>query len=197
MTRVARPIPAGTKIADTYSVLTLANYQALKLQGIECVGRYLENLTSAEVDAAHAAGVKIFAIMTADHFDGAWAVMKARQIGLPAGTMISMDLESDHDPASEVFAEIDACAKTINANGFLSCLYVGCDQPLTAAQVYALPNVARYWRSASFGLPVPACGWCMFQCHGAANVTVGGVLVDLGFAEPDEKWRSATWVDAA
>lgn len=197
MTRVASSIPPGTKLADTYAILTLENYRALKLNGFDGVGRYLENLTSAEVDAAHQAGVKIFAIMTADHFDGAWGVAKARSIGLPTGTTIVMDLESDHDAASDVFAAIDQCALIINQGGYKSMLYVGCQQPLTATQLYALVNVHLYWRSASFGMPTPECGWAMFQVHGAANIRVGGVLVDISFAEPDEKWRSATWVDAA
>jgi hypothetical protein len=194
--RVAQHIPPGARCADMFQTLSKAQAVSLKANGYDGVGRYLENLTPDEVQHILDAGLKLWAIATADHFDGAWMVARAKALGFPAGTTLVMDLESDHDPASAVFAQIDACAASINAGSFTNMLYVGCDQPLTAQQVYQLQNVHLYWRSAS-KVPCPDCEFTMYQIRGRSNIVVAGVQLDEDWVENDLKGRTPFWCAAA
>lgn len=196
MTRVAQSIPPGSRIADMFTPLTANGCLALKANGYDGVGRYLDNLTSAEIDFIHAAGLKVFGIRTADNFDGAWMVAKALSIGLAPRTSLVIDDESLTIPEATAFAEIDACAVTIQKGGFAECLYDGWEPDMTAAQLYALPNVHHYWRSAS-AVPIPDCEFCLYQIRGRSNVTVAGILIDENFAENDLRGRSMTWCAAA
>lgn len=196
MNLVSEHIPVASRLADMWTPLTANDCLRLKAAGIDGVGRYLDNLTAPELQWIFAAGLKLFVIMHADDFDGARAVLRMQHLGLPAETMCVIDLESDHDPEVQVFQDVDRCAATINKASFLACLYVGCDQPLSGARLFALPNVTLYWRSASW-VPEPDCGFAFYQLRGGANVMVAGVLVDLSMTELDKRGRAPRWVTQA
>lgn len=192
MNRVAQSIPPGSRLADSYSPLSANDYLALKQNGFDGVGRYLDNVTSEEIDDALAAGLGVFFIRTADNFDGAWMVTKAETLGIPKPTTLVIDDESLTVPEPQAFAEIDACAATIQKGGFSECLYDGWEGDLNAAQLEALPNVHHYWRSGS-AVPIPSCEFVCYQIRGKMNVKVAGVLIDESFTEFDLKGRSMTW----
>ena len=196
MTIIARPATVGARGIDTAAkILTPADCHALRSDGIDFVVRYLPSLKSAEVQDITDAGLALMAVCYADVFRGPDTVAAAQAAGLPRGTTIWCDLESDHDSATDVASAVNAWAATVQSAGYDAGIYVGCDQPEDAHALYRLA-VDRYWRSASW-VPEPDCGFCMYQLRGAANIVRAGVLVDVDCVEADKKGRVPTWAIAA
>ena len=192
MNLIARPATVGARGIDTAAkILTPADCHALRSDGIDFVVRYLPTLKRAEVQDITDAGLALMAVCYADKFNGPTTVQAALDAGLPLGTTIWCDLESDHDTAAQVAAAINPWAIYVANKRFDPGIYVGCDQPLDAHGLYQLA-VDRYWRSASW-VPEPVCGYTMYQLRGASNVMRAGVLIDLDFIEQDKHGRVPTW----
>jgi hypothetical protein len=109
--------------------------------------------------------------------DGKWAAANARNAGYPPGAYIALDLEGLGNPGQMVIELAEAWCEPVKDAGYGCCVYVGFDCGMTAAQLYALRNVDRYWSDAG-GRSVDTRGVCMRQ-H--TQTILAGVQVD-----PDE-----------
>jgi hypothetical protein len=193
---VVRALSPGMRGVDTLTPLTAENCRSLRQAGYQFVGRYLHNLTLAELAGILAAGLGFFGIRYA-HMpgwapsgdlgasDGATTVNKAKALGLPAGVGIVCDLEgcARTSTATDVEAYLSAWQAAVVAAGYVAILYVGFECVLSGAQLAALPGFTHYWRSCSI-VPEPAVGFCMLQAR-PGNLQVLGLEVDVDFVEQD------------
>jgi hypothetical protein len=133
------------------------------------------------------------------HYNGLNTVAQCKALGLPDGVSTWLDLEglaTFHDDPADLISRANAWASIVEAAGWMPCLYQGCPQPLTSAELYALKHV-RYWLGQ--GLPrdrhnapaTPACGYCMTQKY--PSVMRGGISVDDNSLAPDKLGRLPVW----
>ena len=171
MTGAARAAEPGTLFFDTLSPVTSVQIQIFKGRGFKGVGRYLENLTDDEVAEIHGEGLFIVPITEARIIPpspgagddaGALEVDRARSRGIPQGVHLTIDNEAVHGTAEEDAEYIDAFSLRFTRAAYGGMLYVAQPQPLTGPQMYARPNVDRYWSGASRN-PEPDCGYTCFQ----------------------------------
>ncbi|MDE2102695.1 MAG: DUF1906 domain-containing protein [Patescibacteria group bacterium] len=166
---IARAIAPFERGIDCLSPMANNVARMFKAEGYTFVGQYLEVLTPAVRDGIFAAGLAILPITEAiTHVPlnetvgterGKRSKGLAVALGIPATVHITIDLESTQGSAEDVAAYVDATHDAFDIYG--SMLYVGADQPLNGAELFARkPN--RYWRSGSF-VPEPACRWCCIQ----------------------------------
>lgn len=160
------PVPFAGLGIDTTARLTRDQYAAIRALGIVFAGRYLGDLTSEEIDDAHAAGVGILPVQHAHaagwqptgalgREDGTRAVQDARGAGIPCMPLWN-DLEGCH-PASnedEIATYAAGWASALRVAGYEPRVYVGAGVPGDGLTLYALPYVG-YWKSQSI-VPTPA-----------------------------------------
>jgi hypothetical protein len=191
----------GARGVDTVLVLNAEMCAALVREAVRFVVRYLASLSTGEVKTILDSGLALSVVTYAGVYDGPRAVAQALGLGLPAGTTIWLDLESCKDLAPTVIAKVNAWARTVKTAGYIPGLYVGCGVPLTSTELYALA-VERYWHSCSRVTDrdgheaAPSCGWAMHQLS-PPNVSVGGVKVDIDFAQLDYRGRGVSVVVAS
>ena len=189
---VAAPFPGWGIDCDT--VLDAVRCQELKALGASFVVRYLGSITAAELALILASGLLCSFVTYADEFDGHQAVAELTAIGIPPGVTIWLDVESVPLSAAAVTVDINSWASAVVGIGaYQAGLYVGVDQPLSPSQLYALPQITRYWQSAS-NVPTPTCGFCL--CQRQPTIVLAGTNVDIDYAGPDWEGRSCMMVAA-
>lgn len=196
ITQIA-PFPAlGT---DSVTALTSTSAAALKANGMKFAVRYLGSVTSAELSDILNAGLLFMPVTfsrapgwvptaATGASDGAEDVLHLQALGLPQGCTVWIDLEGvdASAPASAVSDWVNARSAAITGAGFDAGLYVGYSPVLDGAQLYALPNINRYW-CAYNGTTEPGCGFCMLQLN--KTTTLAGVEVDVDCVQYDFKNR--------
>lgn len=188
----AVPAPFPALGADCVSTLTAESAQGLYDAGIRFAMRYLGGLTSAELQAILSAGLLVGLVTYADVFDGPRAVAELRELAIPAGVVVWLDIEGigPDTSADRVTASVNAWAAAVSSAGYVPGLYVGANACLTSPQLYAL-DVVRYWRSASL-VPEPACGYCLTQL--SPTITLAGISIDVDVVGHDYRGRAPTFV---
>lgn len=178
-----------------------AKAQALMgaIPGVECFGRYLHNLTAAEVAGIHAAGASILPLIYAPSDAigsslgssiGQSMTAKAMSLGLPPGVSVVVDLEAEHGTAADVAAYAGEVAALVKRFGWRPAAYSGAPQVLDGQQLFALP-VEPYWRGGSSGLPEPRCSWALIQSP-KLDQTVAGQRIDVSWHCVDAEGRAFT-----
>lgn len=192
-TRVAQVATIGARGFDTISPIGPAQASRLKSAGYDFAFRYLGSLGDTEVETLTQAGIAVMGVSYAGAFDGAAAVVNARdKAKLPPGTTLALDLEGQdgHRTATEITVACNAWYDTVAAAGYLPMLYVGAGCVLDAGALYRL-KFTRYWRSCSL-VPKPACGWSCIQLY-PPNQVVAGVQIDIDVIESDYRGRVPAW----
>ena len=165
MGRVTVTIPHAALGFDSDQRWTRAQYAAMRLLGFRFAIRYLGDLTSDEVDDAHAADIGIVPVAHA-HLPG-W--MPSAQLGADDGRRVVHDLTIAGLPPCEVWADLEGVALTatrelvqaysvawcapVHATSNDASVYVGAQVPADPHSLYALPFTG-YWQSES-DVPTP------------------------------------------
>ena len=184
---IAVPAPYPSWLVDCDTTLTAQTAAGLRAAGAAGVLRYLGALSPTELALILDAGLLCGLVTFADQWDPASVRAELQALGVPQGVCVAIDVESVHETADVVASRIDACSAAIASLGLLPALYVGADQPLDAAQLYARQTV-RYWRSMSL-VPEPRCGYSLAQ---GPTTVIAGVKVDIDYPRPDYYGR--TWM---
>lgn len=199
-------VPVSARGVDTDTILTASRAQAFAASKIDWVARYLGQVTPAEIALIHTAGLGVqlvtysrapgwkptAAMGTAD---GVLDVQRLRSLGVLAGMVVWIDLEGSAGTSGETAAWLDARALELTHAGFVAGVYVGSSCVLDAVQLYARPNISRYWRAFNAGIPIPQCGFCQEQLF-PPNLVLDGVLVDFDVSRLDYEKRAATMLVA-
>ncbi|NMP20798.1 glycoside hydrolase domain-containing protein [Sulfobacillus harzensis] len=197
---VSVTIPAGTKAVDLSSTgHPLSWYEALLLSGVEAV--FLDSLSpGVATDIANALAAGLTVNLFQGYYTPAWAIpseatTRAQQIvrlaqqgGLPAKAtppvVLWLDLEAcGNVPASAIFPWVTNWGQVVQSGGYDAGVYVGAGQPLTGRQLYDIPTITHYWRSASKVPDVATRGYQILQ--GAWNQSFEGVPVDYDTIQAD------------
>lgn len=112
------------------------------------------------------------------------AINYARSVHYPAGSVLWLDFEDCTLPATAIIPWLTQWYLTVQRSGYAPGLYVGAPQPLTSAQLYALP-FTHYWRSVSTVPDVAIRGYQLDQT--GANALLDGVYVDTDQVRADCK----------
>jgi len=197
MVGTARACPLFTKLADTFSPLSNSAALALKNAGVGAVGRYLENLSVAERDGLFASGLDILLLSEAPsgvlskdvgHARAASLLQHLATLEAPRGVHVMIDLEAQHGAHSDIIAYDNALASDLEVAGYIPLAYVGAEQALSGAELYALPSVHLYWRGGSRGMPEPLCEFAIWQIP-PLEQAVAGVNVDMSMTGADLRGR--------
>ncbi|PSR20082.1 MAG: hypothetical protein C7B45_16655 [Sulfobacillus acidophilus] len=205
-------LPPGTKAVDLSSTGHAATwYQALLAQGIAAV--FLDAATPGVLaDIATALSMGLAVGLFQGYYTPAWAVPStaaqraaaivaiAQQAGFPAHATVPVTLWLDLEacggvPATTIYAWVTNWGQVVQAAGYQAGVYVGAGQPLSGAQLYALPTITAYWRSASQVPDVPTRGYQLVQ--GVWNQSVDGVAVDYDTVQADAKGGLPVCVSAS
>lgn len=198
MTGIARACPLFTKLVDTLSPISHDSALALKNAGVGAVGRYLENLTVSERDGLFAAGLGILplsqapiAALTADigHMRATSVLQHATALEVPHGVHMMVDFEAQKADHVNATAYDNAITNALAIAGYIPLAYVGADQPLSSADIFALPDVHLYWRGGSLAIPEPRCGFAIWQIPPLEQI-VAGVNVDVSMTGADLRGRA-------
>jgi hypothetical protein len=201
---IVAPAPLFALGIDTIAVLDAVRCQGLKSAGMSYALRYLGSLTSAERDLILASGLWLSVVTYGrtdwtglgtdlGETDGSSDVDHLTVAGIPMGATVWIDLEgAPVNEATAITAWLNARSAALKAAGFDVGLYVGAGAGLTAAQLYALPNVDRYWRSLS-NVPTPDAGYAMLQLYPDDQI-VAGTQVDVNVTQTDWQGRRAMFV---
>ena len=193
MTRKAVPATIGARGFDTITAIGPAQASRLKSAGYDFAVRYLGSLSDMEVKTLNEAGIAVMGVTYGGAFDGAAAVVNAREKAkLPPGTSLWLDLEGQdrHRTGADITTAANAWYDTVAAAGYLPGLYVGSGCVLDAGGLYRL-KFTRYWRSCSL-VPKPSCGWSCIQLY-PPNQVVAGVQIDIDVIESDYRGRVPAW----
>ena len=183
---IARPPKPLCLVVDTIQALTPADYRALLDLGIVARGGYLDVITPAELQACLAAGLGFFPIGYAHESN---LSQQALALGLPEGTTIYQDCESETGPAEAVIARVNTCAADLKSHGWQPGGYFGAQALLTSAELTNLA-VSTYWKGCSRALDrygnaaEPARGYAVLQGR-PPNVTIAGKTYDVSFVNCD------------
>jgi Domain of unknown function (DUF1906) len=210
-----QPAPAGAKGFDVNLTLTAATAKAFHDAGYRFVVRYVgrrqmasHDLSSDEAKTILGAGL---ALMVVQHVEnpgwhptaalgdeyGTNAAAFARQIGVPAGVNVWLDLESvaNGTAASDVIGYCNTWYDRVAAAGYVPGVYVGYEPGLTGQQLYSKLKFQQYWAAYNVDVSIPNRGWCLKQSVGKG--TVGGITTesyDDDTAVTDQKGGQALWL---
>jgi hypothetical protein len=128
-----------------------------------------------------------------DHV-GRNAAWNARQLKAPPGVTLWLDLEWSRNapPAADALDYANAWAAAVAAHGYEAGVYVGANCGLTGDQLWSLPQVRHYWKSASMVPWVPHRGFQMLQ---SLQTTVHGLTIDQDLSALDnhgDRWTLIT-----
>lgn len=197
---ISFPVPAGTKLADLSSTgHAVTWYQALLQSGVQ--GVVLDGASpgvSADIQNALDAGLSVQLFQ--GYFTPAWAVPAqataranalvtlAKEVQWPSGSgapVLWLDLESTGNaPASALITWITNWGRVVQQAGFQAGLYNGPGHPLSGQQLWDIPTITHYWKSASNVPAIPQRGYQMIQT--AFNQSFQGVAVDYDTVQADE-----------
>lgn len=208
--------PAGAKGFDADTPIGSAAAHQFAARGYRFCLRYVGrlemgrgDLTGAEARDILGAGV---ALMVVQHVaEQGWspsgalgttygvnAAAFARQVGVPGGVNVWLDLEgvSTSAAAGEVSAYCRSWYQQVSTAGYVPGIYVGWRPGLTGRQLYDLP-FQHYWAAYNVdGDSTPACGWCLRQAPGSGG-TIAGIatsLYDDDVTRTDAEGRTVRWL---
>ena len=194
---VARPCPPFYLGFDVLEPVTAAMLDDAIAHGCRWVGRYLNDLSSAEVARIFARGLGLLLYTEAmtssplsaatGHAYGVKAGAWAGALGVPPRVHVAIDLE-DPAPASECGAHVNAMAGALLGDALGAALYIGVPQPLTGPELFALlPD--RYIKGGGRAT-VPTCGWAALQLEPLEGLRFGGAPVDIEVTKLDDMGRA-------
>lgn len=204
-------IPDGALLVDAYAPLTQQQVTTLSAsvyggRTIKGMVRYHENLTEQEVGWALAAGwgVMTVGVARADAMrspsselgarDGLTALQNIRRLGLPVGFTNWLDVEgSVTASAQQVASYVNTWAGVMRGHTEAG-MYEGWGINMTAAQLYHLLAVRRYWASSPKSLPPGERGFGLVQL--VENFELAGVKVDVDEHRLDQFGESCKWLVA-
>jgi hypothetical protein len=125
---------------------------------------------------------------------GRSAAWNAHQLGAPPGVTLWLDLEWSREapPAKDSLAYANAWAAVVAAHGYEPGVYVGIHCGLTGDQLWSMPQVRHYWKSASAVPWVPHRGFQMLQ---SLQTRVHGLVIDQDLSALDnhgDRWTLIT-----
>jgi hypothetical protein len=201
---IVAPAPLFVRGVDTIAELDAVRCQALVSAGMTFAIRYLGSLTTAERDIILGSGLWLSVVTYGrTSWDGLGQVMgeedgqtdlaHLKTAGIPLGTTVWIDLEgAPEQVATALIAWLNARSLVLKTAGYDVGLYVGAGAGLSAAQLFALPYIDRYWRSLS-NVPTPSSGYCLLQLYPDDQI-VGGTQVDVNVTQTDWQGRRALFV---
>ena len=207
--------PDGAKGFDVNLTLTTATAKAFHDAGYRFVVRYVgrrqmasHDLSSAEAKTILDAGL---ALMVVQHVEnpgwhptaalgdeyGTNAAAFSKQIGVPAGVNVWLDLEcvADGTAASDVIGYCNTWYDRVAAAGYVPGVYVGYEPGLTGQQLYSKLKFQHYWAAYNVDVSIPGRGWQLKQSVGKGSV--GGITTesyDDDVAVTDQKGGQALWL---
>lgn len=195
-------VPVAARGIDTVTTIGSAVAIALAAAHIDFVVRYLGGITEQELEGVLSSGLGLELVTYSrapgwlpnagmGTSDGNTDVSRLKALGVPAGMLLWLDLEGSGGSAADTSAWIEARAAAVVAGGYEAGLYVGDGCVLDAAELYAIPNVTRYWRAFNQGIPEPACGFAQQQLY-EPEQTLCGLSVDYNVAARDYRGRAPT-----
>jgi hypothetical protein len=185
---------------DCDTALTVPLIASMKqAKDLDFVVRYLGSVTTLEITDILESGLGLQLVtfsrvpgwmptVEMGTEDGRTDVLRLQALGIPSGMLVWIDLEGSSGDAADTMAWINARAQILVQTGYVAGLYVGSQSVLNAVQLYALPDISRYWRAFNQGIPEPQCGWCQTQLF-PPNQQLGGVEVDWNYTQTDFKGR--------
>jgi hypothetical protein len=215
-----RSAPAPRRLGcDTAAYIDPRYHEPLKAAGYHYCLRYLRrdrhvndkpdlsggvvSLSKRELGELLAAGLDVGLVQfysnaapsekRGDHV-GRNAAWNAHQLGAPSGVTLWLDLEwsTTAPAASDSLAYANAWAAAVAAHGYEAGVYVGANCGLTGDQLWSLPQVRHYWKSASMVPWVPHRGFQLLQ---SLPVRVHGLMIDQDISVLDDKgdrWHLVT-----
>ena len=191
-----RVVPAvdGSLYVDCFAPLTEAQLDRLCAatyggESIAGFGRYIENLTQAEIDNVLNRGKALFTIGVAHadsmatpnaglgSRDGLHAVSLLRALGVPPGVTHGLDVEGTVKASGDdVVAYVNAATAVIRTQTGAA-FYEGWGIALGAADLYHRLATSLYWASSPHSLAPAVRGFACIQV--VENITLAGVAVDV------------------
>jgi Rv2525c-like, glycoside hydrolase-like domain len=112
---------------------------------------------------------------------GAAAAHNCKALSIPAEVTVWCDLEwpSKAPPAADVLVYANAWAKEVVDAGYEAGMYVGANCGVNGDQLWSMPKVRHYWKSASL---VPWVSNRGFQMVQTLEIEVQGIKVDQDIA---------------
>lgn len=172
--------------------------------GVTFVERYLENLTSAELDGLFAANLGVAFVgegrtrgwdASSGAADAERELARAWALRLPDNSSPLLSIGSDLEAMANC-TPADAAAygvawgQLVARSGFAPEAYVGDGVPLSPARLYELPFVG-YWRSLSNVQQVAVCDYAKVQLYPTQTLRLasGPFAVDVNVVARDKKLR--------
>jgi hypothetical protein len=202
----AIPIPPFVRGFDCLQAVTEPMLREATAAGYGAAGRYLNNLTIAEVALLWQYGFSILlyleamtstvlSVQTGQQY-GRLAAGRARALDVAQGVHLVIDLE-DPAPGSNETAHVNAMSGPIVAGGWPPALYLGNPPPnLTSAEAFALVT-NRYIKGGGRLLEPdhvhvlePACGWAAIQLEPLEHQVLAGAKVDTWVSKIDYEGRA-------
>ena len=192
--------PPGIKVFDTISHITGQQAVDLKKAGFDLAMLYAEVVSAGDLLALTAAGIMVgfiqegLAAKTVPTADlgktmGSFCSGRLRNLGVPQGVSISIDLEGDGRPPEAWLDFGNGSADAMEMLGDLPGLYIGEGCGLTSEQLYSFHGFP-YWKGmsrvtdAAGNLAEPKCGWAMVQQY-PDDLVIAGVRVDVSVLGKD------------
>ncbi|WP_448700080.1 DUF1906 domain-containing protein [Mucilaginibacter sp. AW1-3] len=201
---------SGAQGFDVNVVLTASSAAAFKSAGYTFCIRYIPrtaalaagNLTTAEALVILNAGL---ALMAVQHVAlpgwaptavlgtqyGGYAAIYSKQIGLPQGMNIWLDLEevAAGTPPAQVIAYCQAWYAAVHAAGYVPGIYVGYGTLLGPQQLYQNLSFQHYWRAYN-GPDVAGRGYQLVQ---STEKTLHGITFDPDMVQVDHNGGLPLW----
>ena len=186
------PTPNLTKGFDCLAPVSTQMAQAAVQAGYQFAVRYVDNLTAAEIDGILGAGLALMLVKEGTGngnytpangtSDGNQTVQLARNLGIPSGMAIFVDVEDTGTSNANVQQYLTNWYAAVNEAGYVPAIYVGTAQ-FTGQQLYDDFLFEHYWMAGEANLPfVYKRGYQMFQ---VGPGKIDGQQVDNDLAQTD------------
>ena len=209
--------PPGAPGFDADTVLTAQTAAAFAANGFAFAIRYLSrstpeaagDLSATETAAILGAGLALMAVqhvapqgwvpsLSLGRANGTAAAANAKQVGLPPGMCLWLDLEgvAASTPATAVIAYCNRWFRAVSDAGYLPGLYVGASCGLTSEQLGRDLTCRYYWQSGSTVPDVAGAGYCMVQTI-STGFDIAGVAYDRDMVQADARGATPIWAAPA
>jgi hypothetical protein len=197
MVGVARHASLFTVMADMLAPISAKTAVSLKNSGVSAVGRYVETLSGLERDDLFAAGLGILPLSKAPastlnevfgQSRAASLLNLAASLEIPTGVHFMVDFEAQNGTHVDIVAYDTILTAEIARASYIPLAYVGVPQPLSAIEIFNLPDVHLYWRGGSLGVIEPSCGFAIWQIPPLEQI-IAGINVDISITGADLRGR--------
>jgi hypothetical protein len=208
----------GLQGFDAAASISADAARAFRQNGFRFCIRYLSratpqaagDLSHAEADAILAGGLALMAVQHVMHAGwvptaargadyGAAAATNAKQVGLPPGVVVWLDLEGVRKGvgSDDVIAYCNAWFDAVANAGYLPGLYVGANCGLDGDALYWRLKTGHYWRSGSDVPDLPHRGYQMVQRIDGSSDVVNGIAIDRDVTYTDAFGDTVAWLSPA